>query len=108
MIPFFEEIVFDFVEFLAVNLHCDLVFVFVNIILATAVDFGAHSLQRNPVEGRNDAFGNFLAFYFLDRVNHTVRMVLFDHGQILSFHIDVAQSFGIDSLRVTQHLIIFS
>ena len=108
IVSLFKKFIFYVIEFLAINFHGDFIFIIVNFIINSFVNLILNSQWWNSVVSLNNAFCNFFILNFFMGINHTVWMVLFNHGKVLSLDLGISQGIWIGSLRVTQDFIIFS
>lgn len=79
VVTLLEKIVLDLVEFFAVDLHCDLIFVLVNLVVDSLFDLVPNPFRRNLIECLNYALGDLLILQLLHWIHHTIWVVLFDH-----------------------------
>ena len=79
VVTLLEKIVLDLIEFFAVDIHCNFIFVLVNLVIDSLFDLTPNPFRRNLIECLNYALGDLLILQLLHWIDHTIWVVLFDH-----------------------------
>ena len=87
----FKKFVFDLIELLSEQFLCNLILVIVNLCVNSFINLLTNSILCYFFKSCDYTFRNFLVVNLLYRVYNTIRMKLFNHGQIFAFYLNISK-----------------
>lgn len=85
----FKKIVFYFIKLLPEQFLCNLIFIIVNLCINSFFNLLTNSILGYFFKSCYYTFRNFLVVNFFDRVDNSIRMELFYHGQIFALYLNI-------------------
>lgn len=102
----FEKVVFYLIELLTKKFLCNLIFIIVNFRINSFLNLLTNSFLCYFLKSCNDTFRNFLVVNLFDRVDNSIGMESFNHGQIFAFNLNIGKCSVISFRLEAKNLVI--